>query len=84
MPKHNNTQFCNHSVSSRVEFIFHPVSESMLLPDKTRALVIDNDGYMQFAVWCENVGWHDEGAMCYSGGIGGLISDVVEFSLYGH
>lgn len=70
-------------ISSRFEFIFHPVAESEKLKDETRALVKDQDGNMQFAVWYKNGGWYDEGSICYAGGISGEISDIVEFALNG-
>lgn len=70
-------------VSNRFEFIFHPVTDSHKLKDKTRALVRDVDGCMQFAVWYKNGGWYDEGSICYAGGISGEIPNVVEFALNG-
>ena len=71
------------NVSSRFEFIFHPVVESENIEDGIRALVKDKSGFMQFAIWYKNGGWYDEGSIRYSGGIDGKIEDVVEFALIG-
>ena len=68
-------------ISSRFEFIFHSVAESKNLKNETRALIKDKNGFMQFAVWFKNGGWYDEGSICYSDGIGGEITDVIEFAL---
>jgi hypothetical protein len=62
-------------------FNFQPAAESVNLKDETRALVVDKDGFYQIGIWFENGGWYDEGSICYSGGIGGEIPDVVEFAL---
>jgi hypothetical protein len=67
-------------VSSRIEFVFHPVTESEKLEDNTRALVKDKDGFMRYALWSKSGGWYDEGNVCYCG-VGGLLDDIVEFSI---
>ena len=70
-------------ISSRFEFVFYKADKADKLPDETRALVKDKDGFMEFAIWYSNDGWYDEGSVCYSGGIGGKIENVVEFALNG-
>ena len=70
------------NISSRFEFIFQPFTESNELENETRALVKEKDGYMQFAIWYNGT-WYDEGSICYSGGIGGELSNIVEFALNG-
>lgn len=68
------------TISSRSELIFHPGSESSKLKDKTRAIVKGIDGFYEMAVWFSERGWYDEGSCIYSG-VGGEITDVVEFSI---
>lgn len=69
-------------ISSRFEWVFHPVTDSDDLEDLRRALVKDSNGHMQFAIWRKGIGWYDEGSLSYAGGMDGEI-DVVEFSVMG-
>lgn len=66
-------------ISNKRVIVFHPVSESDKIVDKTRALTIDSNGNINIAVFFANDGWYDEGSICYDGGE--KIYNVIEFAL---
>lgn len=75
--KTNKIEFAE---SSRYTFIFYPAEIApTVLKDRTRCLVKNKAGFMDYAVWFENGGWEDEGALCWAGGC--RKTDVVEFAL---